>query len=494
MAWRTLWAAAARLFEPPDLALYWAFDRRGADLGAGDRPLDEKQARIAAECFRKANDAFNRKNFDYAADMYAKCAMLSPANLTYRVALRGSQQKKHGDNGTGAGSLSKMKIGGLRKAAKKARAKEDFTAASVELEKALDLNPWDVPTNHELSQLAMQAEWEEVGEFAMKMAWQGDKKNEELSVAFADVLAERRKFQDAAKVYEHLAAMFPGNGEYRAQISRMLTKHTTESAKFEEANRSTDLAADGSMASHEVEKRIGKEEGLSVEQELARATRKEPDNYEAWQKYAAHLLKVKSYDEALKAADTALELQPGDQAATEMKEDAELGILAAQLADAKAAAAGPKDEALREAGKALLKREIEVMTNRVKRYPQDMRHKYELAQRLMRIKKYPAAIPLLQKATQSPKYEARAFSALGKCFLKENKAGLARGQFERALTKLHPENERDEVLEAHYLLGRIYEQLKKPEEAESHYGEVLVLEYDYEDAKDRLEALQAAEA
>ena len=453
--------------------------------------MDDKQQRIAAECFRKANDAFNRKNFDYAADMYAKCAMLSPANLTYRVALRGSQQKKYGDNGSGAGSLAKMKMGGHRKTAKKARGKGDFKAASVALEQALDLNPWDVTSNQELSQLAMEAEWEEVAEFAIKSAWQQDKQNEELSQEFADVLAERRKFQEAAKLYEHLAAMVPGNGEYRAQISRMLTRHTTESAKFEDAQKSTDMAADGTMASHEIEKRIGKEETLSTEQELARATRKEPENYEAWQKYAAHLLKSKKYPEALEAANMALSLQENDQAATEMKEDAELGILSAKLMSAKEA--GDAD-ATREAGKALLKREIEVMTNRVKRYPQDMRHKYELAQRLMRIRKYPAAIPLLQKASTSPKYEARAFSALGKCFLKENKAGLARGQFERALAKLHPENDRDEVLEAHYLLGRIYEQLKKPEEAEKHYGEVLVLEYDYEDAKDRLEGLQAAGA
>ena len=455
--------------------------------------MDEKQARIAAECFRKANDALNRKQWDYAADMYQKCVLLSPANLTYRQALRGSEYRKYEKNGTGAGSLAKMKIGGLRSKAKKARDKEQYGESSKLIEQALFLNPWDPASNHELSQTAMAAEWDEVAEFAASCAWQADKNNEDLSQHLADVLESRRKYKEAAQVYEHLSKLVPGNGEYRSQISRMLTKHTTEAAKFEEAERSIDLREDGQMADHEVNKRIGKDPGSerSLEDQLAAATRKEPDNYENWQKYTAQLLKLKKFEKALEAAKKALELREGDAAAEEMKEDAELGVLRTRLSTAKDENADKAE--LAEIGKALLKREIEVLTNRVKRYPQDMGHKYELAQRLMRIKKYPAAIPLLQKSSQSPKYKAKSLVSLGKCFLKENKASLAKGQFERALPELNVDNDAATVIETHYLLGRIYEQLKNPEKAEEHYGEVLVLDYDYEDAKDRLEGLQAGE-
>lgn len=441
-----------------------------------------------------------RKNYDYAAKMFQQCARLVPDNVHYRQVARGAASKMYGDNKSGASSMKKMKIGGFRSKAKKAKGKENYSEASASLEEALLLNPWDVQCNVDLSEIAQAAEWMEVAQFAMTCARNADPDNQDLNVALADVLADRHQFTEAAKVYEHLATLDPENGHYRTMVSRMYTKHTTESAKFEEAGKATDLRADGTMESHEIEKRLktGKGNGpadgpgMDTRADLERQTRKNPESVESWQKLGAYLRTQKDFSAAFEAFAAAEKLVPEDPAIREQKEDVELEVRRLKLADARES--GDAD-AIKEAATTLIKREMQVFETRIQRYPQDLNLKFELGSRFLKTnnaKLVPKAIPLLQKASQSPKLKGRALVMLGQCFIKEKKPSLAKGQLERALPELHPENDEALVLDAHYLLGRIYEELKAGEKAEEHYGEVLVLDYDYKDAKDRLEALQSA--
>ena len=61
---------------------------------------------------------------------------------------------------------------------------------------------------------------------------------------------------------------------------------------------------------------------------------------------------------------------------------------------------------------------------------------------------------------------------------------------ERAVPDLNVEQDEELFKEAHYLLSRISEELGDKETAEKHYGEVLVIDYEYKDARERLEKLQ----
>jgi tetratricopeptide (TPR) repeat protein len=138
----------------------------------------------------------------------------------------------------------------------------------------------------------------------------------------------------------------------------------------------------------------------------------------------------------------------------------------------------------------LLKRELQIFSSRTERYPKDMNLKLELADRLMRVKKWPQAIPHLQKATQDTRLKAKALFMMGKCFMHDDKLSLARGQFERSLPELNSETDPKLFTEAHYLMGRVCEELGDTTTAEKHYGEILVVDYEYKDTLKRLEALQ----
>ena len=140
--------------------------------------------------------------------------------------------------------------------------------------------------------------------------------------------------------------------------------------------------------------------------------------------------------------------------------------------------------------KEVLQQEITVLSRRVDRYPQDMKMKFELAQLFYQIGKFAQAIPLLQKAAKDPRLEAQVAVSLGKCFLKEHRNELAEFQFKTAVSKLNPQEQEKALVECTYLLGRLAEASGRRDEAIQRYNEVISIDYDYKDARTRLETLQ----
>ena len=116
--------------------------------------------------------------------------------------------------------------------------------------------------------------------------------------------------------------------------------------------------------------------------------------------------------------------------------------------------------------------------------------KYDLAMRLCKSKEYKKAIPLLQQATVDQRREAKVRVALGKCFIAEKQVKLGRYQLEKSIEKLNPHDDAELYCEANYIVGRLCEDAHDKEKAEKCYSDVLSVNYDYKDARDRLEHLQ----
>ena len=138
----------------------------------------------------------------------------------------------------------------------------------------------------------------------------------------------------------------------------------------------------------------------------------------------------------------------------------------------------------------LRKREIEVFSSRVERYPKDSRWKYELAQRHMKMKGWEKAIPLLQQSVVDVRLKGDVLVALAKCFDAVNNQPLARRQLEQAVQVINPHDRAKLFVDAHYDLAVLCEQAGEIDAAETHYNEVLGVNYEYKDARERLEKLQ----
>jgi len=436
-----------------------------------------------------------KQNWDLAVEMFSSCVKFVPDNLLYRQFLRNSTKKKYGDNGKGAGTFGKTRLMGIRSRIKKARTAENWEEASKAIEEGLYINPWDTQLNVELAEVSVRLDRGEIAKFAYMEAIKSDPKNKSHLVALGELLRERGEYDEAIKAWEHVSRLDPQDLTAMRKITELQTEKTTHRGGYENAENTQDVMAKKMAVS--AGKSSGAAPGESEEADLKHAIRKAPGVVENYLKLASYYKSVKKFQEAHDILVTGLEVSKDDPGVREQLEDVELLLLRYALDEAKQKAHQSGDEESRKKAAdlsiALRDRRIEVLTARVERYPQNLTLKFDLAQLLMQLQKWTQSIPLLQKASQDPRLKAKAFVALGKCFVYDKKLPLARGQFERAVPDLNPDTEADTFKECHYLLGRVCEELGDGPAAETHYGEVLVQDYDFKDAKARLEKLQGGQ-
>lgn len=456
--------------------------------------MGEEANRWAGECYRRGNDAMQKQNWDLAVEMFSSCVKFVPDNLLYRQFLRNSTKKKYNDNGKGAGTFGKTKLMGIRSRIKKARTSENWEEASKAIEEGLYLNPWDTQLNVELAEVSIELERGEIAKFAYMEAIKSDPKNKAHLIALAGLLRDRGEYDEAIKAWEHVSRLDSQDLTAMRKITELQTEKTTHRGGYETAEKTRDVMATRMAAS--AGKATGSAPGESEEADLKHAIRKAPAVVENYMKLATYYKGVKKFQAAYDTLVTALEVSKDDPGVREQLEDVELLLMRYSLEEAKSQAQqSGDDEARKKAADlsiALRDRRIEVLTARVERYPQNLSLKFDLAQLLMQLQKWTQSIPLLQKASQDPRLKSKSFVALGKCFVYDKKLPLARGQFERAVPDLNPDTEPDTFKECHYLLGRVCEELGDGPAAETHYGEVLVQDYDFKDARARLEKLQGS--
>ena len=222
------------------------------------------------------------------------------------------------------------------------------------------------------------------------------------------------------------------------------------------------------------------------------AVRREPESIENRLRLGSHYRKNGKLEEAAATIQEALEISGGDPSIRESLEDVELDQLRKNLTLAKDSASRDDDQDqnnVRAINTELIRREIEIFSKRVDRYPNDLKLKYELGSRFVRVKNYVQAIPLFQVCVKDSRLATGALTSLGKCFIAEKKGKLAKRQFEKAAESVDQLDEPDLYKEVHYWLARLLEEDGDQSSAEHHYTEVLAVDYEYKDALSRMESL-----
>lgn len=434
----------------------------------------------------------NKANWDLAVEMFSTCVKLVPHNLTYRQLLRQCTKKKYKDNGKGAGTMSMAKIMSAKGKIKKAKAAEDWEEASKACEEGLLLNPWDTQLNLELAEVSIKLERGEIAKFSYVEAAKSAPKDTKILYSLCALLKSRFEYDEGIKVAERICAIEPNDLNAVRLITELQTLKTTHRGGYDEAGSTKDIATNkGATAGN----RAGPAApGDSAETDLKHAIRKEPTKVEHYLKLAILQKGKKNYADALATLRTALEVSGNNPEVNEQVEDAELLQMKSELdtlTEKANASEAPEDrQKVAAAANAYRERNIAVLSSKVQRYPANLAIKKQLAELLMQLQKWQEAIPHLQKAAQDPRQKGPALMLLGKCFMFDKKPQLARSQFERALPEINPEADQKTYMECNYLLARVCEDLGDAKTAETHYGNVVVLDYDYKDALKRMEKLQ----
>ncbi|MEE9296149.1 MAG: hypothetical protein V3W34_14480 [Phycisphaerae bacterium] len=140
----------------------------------------------------------------------------------------------------------------------------------------------------------------------------------------------------------------------------------------------------------------------------------------------------------------------------------------------------------------LLKFDINAYRERVQQYPTDNKFKFEYGLRLFQARKFDDAIPQFQAARAAPKIRMRAELSLGRCFYEKRFFAQASGTLSQAVNSYDIP---DDALakDLRYWLARSMEAEKRLDAARDTYGEILQLDYNFRDVRDRLQALTAGE-
>jgi tetratricopeptide (TPR) repeat protein len=135
--------------------------------------------------------------------------------------------------------------------------------------------------------------------------------------------------------------------------------------------------------------------------------------------------------------------------------------------------------------------EIKIYEDRQRQYPSDMRVRFMLATRFFAAKRYDDAIPLFQHAQADGRCRDESRLYMGRCFYEKKFYDQAVGSLRKAAEELESKDN-PMAMAMQYWLARALEAADKPAEAKDIYGHLIQLEYNYQDARQRLEKLTAA--
>lgn len=463
------------------------------DGGDAEPEVDPRFVRIAAECWKKGNEAIPKENWDYAIEMYSKACQLVPHNLTYRQSLRGTERKKYGDNGKGA-AMAGMRLMGVRGKIKKAEMskEKDWKVIMEAAEEGLMINPWDNALLKSVADAAAHLNYVDVAIFSYEEALKLEPSNIELNKSLAEILEQRGEYKRAVACWQRIQKADPLSGEARTRIQQLSAGEVIDRGGYGQADTTRKVMSANNVA---VKAADADGPGMSQEADLQRAIRKSPESKDNYLKLGEYYRREGDLAKAEEQFAKALELTGGaDHAIREMVEDAQLEQMRQRLTAAKSGAQGGDEETKKEAARLageLVLREIAVFKDRVERYPADMRMKFDLGQRYMRVKNWKDAIPLFQQARSDARIKGESLAALGKCFAYDGKIPLARRQFEAAVAEITFDDKPDVFKDVHYSLARLAEEMKDFAVAEEHYQTVVEVDYGFRDCVTRLDALQS---
>jgi len=154
----------------------------------------------------------------------------------------------------------------------------------------------------------------------------------------------------------------------------------------------------------------------------------------------------------------------------------------------------PDDTALREQlaehARRKLAIETKIFEERLEYYPTDLRLKFQLAVRYFLARRVDEAIPLFQQSRSDGRVRAESRLYLGRCFCHKAFYAQAVEILRRGVEEL--EGRADAVaFDLNYWLARALEANGETDEAMRVYGRVIQFDYNFRDARERMERLVA---
>lgn len=437
---------------------------------------------------QKAEEAFRRRNYDFAVELYRQLLDLSPDLGEARAGLRRALRKRHEAAG-GGGRLFRAVSGALPLS--KARALEKLgkhDACARALEDYLASNPLDEEANLLLGLALEQAGHLRsacaVYEFTAEIA----PKNAEALKRAGAMMQRQGEHTKALAYYERALEADPRDQEALKARKNLAAETALSRSNVGAVVHSRELIKDKDRTRElERSKRlIQSEEELRAE--LARLEERFAENASDVE------LMVQLSEVHERLGDPAAALEFAQRAQTYRQDSLELASRVGELeskrlkkAVARADKAGNQAEAT-ALEQELVAHEIQDYRRRVELRPGDLSLRLQLAKKLLRAGEVDGALAELQRCADEPRVRDEALFLLAQGFQQKGIHELARKEYERALSVAEPKSERaKEIL---YNLGAIAEAQGNRAEARSFYIRIYEIDIGYRDVAGKMATLR----
>ncbi len=447
--------------------------------------------RTARNYFEKAQTAIERKNFDYAIEMFCQCLAAEPNFLKARELLRACQLKSASAN------PFKRFVSTARCAPALTKAKMTITKDPVEAmnmcEQVLNADPRNPQALLTLSEAAYAADFPETSvqtlEFYVKLSPQDTRAMHFLAKVYRDC----RRFEEAREIYDKLLEINPNDFEAQKALKDSTADGAMHGGGWNAAGSYRDVMKDKEEATAlEQESRVVRAEDMVenlIKENLDKLSQ-QPNNPVIRRELGKLYAQKQDFDTALRYIEAILKTEGSDASLEREIADIKAKQLGKRVTEKK------KVLAQKPANAAELQKEIaglEVQLTQlaladakrlVERYPNDLMYRFTLGELHLKDGEYQEAVQQLQRSVGQPQKRIASLNYLGQCFEQLGLHDIAIEQFTKAIDESPGmDNLKKDLI---YNLGRAYEGMGEDEKAIAEFKKIAAVDFGYRDVRDRI--------
>ena len=453
--------------------------------------IDPQTQKRLNNLFSKGFAAFERGSHDMAIDLLYTCIEIAPDFFRARKFLRVASLQRFNKEKPGAFKRKLAEVGALPRYLKtlslmhRGRNEEALLAA----ERLIAQAPLAVKYVILAAQCALAAHQAESAIMYLETGLQVDMQNPELMLSLANAYRSAEQWSKAREVLNALVNLKPMDAAV-LNLLKDTDAHMAMAGTWDSSGGGGDfrkLVKDQAGAGKQDIENKAVVEGSEAEVLIAEQRKKieaDPKNLNYHRALVRLLQQQKRFDEAVAAIEAARAINPADPELDRMLSSMRILAFDARIEAARSSGDTAQAEALDHERNQFV---FDDLVQRVERYPNDLRLRFELGQQYLQYESYDDAIQQFQLAQRSPKERNDALFGLARCFRMKGQSDMAVMQLETALEQLPVMNDqRKQVL---FELGEISEANGNTERAFTIYREIYGADIGYRDIAEKMERI-----
>ncbi len=448
------------------------------------------------ELYNKGLAAYERGNFDYSIDLFFSCVEMEPGFLSARKYLRSAEIRKFHKNRKGSFAHVMSSITGLPgylraiTLIKSGKAEQ----AVLSVEKLLRKDPLNKKFIMAFVHASSAAGLPEAAIHTLELAQEHYFSDIQILNWLGSLYVKTGKTRSARSCFERLCDLCPNDPNALKSLKDVMALDSMNTDGWSEAAEKggtyRDMIKDTEEATRlEVESKAVKTDknAESLIVHLEQRIKEEPENLNHYKALSRLYTQNKKYDRAIEVLDRGLDVTSSDPELDNAKSDIRVQQFDHEI-DTMRQQGDEQGAEAKEHEKAQYV--FDSLQQRVKRYPNDLKLRFDWGLMLFENEHYKEAIQQFQLAQRSPKYRTRSFYYLALCFKQKKQYDLAREQLEKASSELPVMDETKKGIV--YELGQIAEIMDNSEEAARHYKQIYQVDIGYRDVADKVESVYGA--